>query len=167
MELPGNEKRIQALFSELVVEDRTRVPDFEQSWKRAESTRSVKMPSFSRPVAVFAVIMVVAGTISLSIWVWTNATENLLVIAPQQIPSVALSQPPQLVSVQKTRVERRRVFLRKRESERKLITDAELLSRWQSPTFGLMDLSTGVALDSLPQLNQSAKDLESFLPKNK
>lgn len=38
----------------------------------------------------------------------------------------------------------RRVFLRKRQRERKLITDAELLSRWQSPTFGLMELPIGV-----------------------
>ena len=39
MELGGTEKRIQALFSELSLEDRTHVPRFEQLWTlRVEKT---------------------------------------------------------------------------------------------------------------------------------
>ena len=34
MQLAGPEKRIQALFSELSLEDRTHVPRFEQLWTR-------------------------------------------------------------------------------------------------------------------------------------
>ncbi len=166
MELVGNEKRIQALFSELSLEDRTRIPGFEQVWKRAATTRPA--PAFRGSIAALAAVAIVAGAISLLIWSWSNPLEDALAIAPHQIP--AQSQLPQLIIVPETSksgLERRRVFVRKRQVERNQISDAELLSRWQSPTRALMVSPTEVVLDSLPQLNQAAKDLESFLPKNK
>ena len=163
MELAGNEKRIQALFSELSLADRAGVPNFEHSWKRAETAQPVK--SFSGLIAVIGVIA--AGVISLSIWTWSNSTADTLAIAPQQIPTSDIARPPQINAVSDPSPARFRRPGQKRPSERHLIREAAVLSRWQSPTQTLMESPAGVALDSLPQLNQSAKDLESFLPKNK
>jgi hypothetical protein len=55
---------------------------------------------------------------------------------------------------------------RRRQVDRGIATEAALLSSWQSPTQQFMASPTDLALGSLPALNQSAKDLESFLSKN-
>jgi len=42
-----------------------------------------------------------------------------------------------------------------------------MLSSWQSPTQLFMESPTELALLQLPQLNQSVKDLETFLSQDK
>jgi len=46
------------------------------------------------------------------------------------------------------------------------VAGATMLSSWQSPTSSLLQAPTGFALNTLPQLNQSAEELKQFLPKN-
>ena len=96
MELGGAEKRIQALFSELSLEERNHVPGFEKLWTRAEVTRLVPARAY---VSSIAVIAVVATTMSLSLWSWSRTAEVTLNIAPQEIPDFALSRPPQVAIV--------------------------------------------------------------------
>ena len=164
MELGGAEKRIQALFSELSLEDRTHVPGFEKLWTRAEATRPPAR-AFSRSIAVIAAI-VVATAMSLSLWSWSRTSEVALNIAPQEIPDLALSRPPQVAIVvepSKPLFQRQKTRVQKRRSE---MSEVQLFSSWQSPTQSFMQAPTSVVFNSLPQLNQSAIDLESFLPKN-
>jgi len=47
-----------------------------------------------------------------------------------------------------------------------VVTEAALLSKWQSPTQTFMEAPTAVALQTLPQLNQSVEDLKLFLSGN-
>ena len=154
MELDGTEKRIQALFSELSLEDRTRLPRFEKLWTETTSPA----PVFRRSWAVAAALVVIAAS---SFALWSRKSQTVLNIAPVAIPTPA---SPQLASiVQPTRPQQ--PHRKKTVRQRSVLSEAALLSRWQSPTQNFMQSPSSVSFNSLPQLNQSAKDLESFLPK--
>ena len=159
MELGGTEKRIQALFSELSLEDRTHVPRFEQLWTRVDKTSPA--PSFRWAVAAVVVIAAVS-----SFALWSRQSQTALNIAPLEIPTPASPQLASVVeSTQPARPRKKRI-VRQRQSDN-VFSEAALLSRWQSPTQNFMQSPSSVSFNSLPQLNQSAKDLESFLPKIK
>ena len=157
MELGGTEKRIQALFSELSLEDRRRVPRFEELWTQ---TTTRPAPVFRRLVMTAAVVVVVAAT---SFALWSRQSQVALNIAPLEIPM------PQLASiVEQARPQqppRQKRTVQQRRTDRVVFSEAALLSRWQSPTQNFMQSPSSVSFNSLPQLNQSEKDLESFLPK--
>lgn len=59
-----------------------------------------------------------------------------------------------------------RRLVRQPRIERAAIREAAVLANWQSPTNILLNSPAASFLSSLPQLNQSARDLEQFLPKN-
>jgi len=175
MELGGDEKRIRALFSELSLEDRSCVPQFGPVWVRAQAEGS-NARSFSRPIAVLVSVLVTAAACSFAIWAWYRSTSS-------QVPSIVNHQPPvpntrgsssipQPVKVvadsrpRKVRQGQRKLIARQRPFDRRITSDAALLSSWQSPTQALLESPTSLVLSSLPQLNQSATDLKSFLPKN-
>lgn len=159
MEFGGAEKKIQTLFSELSLEDGVRVPRFDQLWRRAE--KSGPAPLFPRSFAVTAAIVVVAAASSFALW--SRQSQTVLNIAPLAIPTAA---SPRLASiVESPPPPRQKRVVRKRQNAG-VFNDATLLSRWQSPTQNFMQSPSSVSFNSLPQLDQSAKDLESFLPKN-
>jgi hypothetical protein len=154
MELDGTEKRIQALFSELSLEDRTRLPRFEKFW--TETTNPA--PVFRRSWAVAAALVVIAAS---SFALWSRQSQIVLNIAPVAIPTPASPQLASIVEPTRPPQPPRKKTVR----QRSVLSEAALLSRWQSPTQNFMQSPSSVSFNSLPQLNQSAKDLESFLPK--
>ena len=161
MELTGTEKRIQALFSELSLEDRTHVPRFEQLWTRGEKT--IPAPLFKRSWAVTAAVVVIAAASSFALW--SRQSLTALSIAPLEIPTPASPQVAAIVEpIRPQQPPRKKRIVRPRQPDT-VLTEAALLSRWQSPTQTFMQSPSSVSFNSLPQLNQSAKDLESFLPK--
>src|SRR5215813_7912088 len=96
MELGGTEKRIQALFSELSLEDRSRVPHFEHLWTRAAATNPARIPLFSKSFAVAAIVLAVAGSFA----IWSRSiTQNALNIAPLEIPTAPLPRVDQLAAI--------------------------------------------------------------------
>ena len=155
MELGGTEKRIQALFSELSLEDRNRVPRFEKLW--TQTTRPA--PVFRRSLAVTAAVVVIVAMAS---WLWSKQSQIVLDIAPLEIPTAQLAL---IVEQPRPQQPSRKRIVRPRRTDRVVFNDAALLSRWQSPTQNFMQSPSSVSFNSLPQLDQSAKDLESFLPK--
>lgn len=159
MELGGTEKRIQALFSELSLEDRAHLPRFEQLWTRVEKTTPA--PLFRRSWAV-AVVVIAAASLFL---LWSNPSQTVLNIAPLEIPTPASPQVVSVVEPARPHQPRKKRIVRQRQPDR-VLSEAALLSRWQSPTQNFMQSPSSVSFNSLPQLDQSAKDLESFLPKN-
>ena len=159
MELGGTEKRIQALFSELSLEDRTHVPQFEQLWTmRVEKTTPA--PLFRRSWAVAVVVIATAGLFAL----WSRQSQTALNIAPLEIPTPTSPQVASIVEPARLHQPRKKRIVRPRQHD-SVLREAALLSRWQSPTQNFMQSPSSVSLNSLPQLDQSAKDLESFLPK--
>ena len=159
MELDGTEKRIQALFSELSLEDCTRAPRFEQLWTRVEKTTPA--PMFRRSWAAAVVVIAAATLFAL----WSRQSQTVLNIAPLEIPTPASPQVALVVEPARPHQPRKKRIVRPRQPD-SVLSEAAQLSRWQSPTQNFMQSSSSVSFNSLPQLNQSAKDLESFLPKN-
>jgi len=165
MELSGDEKRIQALFSELSLEDQTRAPRFEKLWLRAEASATAPAPLVTRLVLVATVVIVTMSFVAVRSWLSSSQSQQVANIPAQIIPTTA---GPRLqhseLSTASRNVARPRRFAR-RQTERTAITQAAMLSNWQSPTNILLNSPTVSVLSSLPQLNQSARDLEQFLPK--
>lgn len=162
MELGGDEKRIQALFSELSLENQSRVPEFGHLWTRAQA-KETGIRSLGRPVAVLASLLVTAAACSLAVWTWYTSTQNSNIVI-QPLPSVILEAryAPTPLKLEP----RKKQIARRRHVDRSIATEAALLSNWQSPTQQFMSSPIDLALGSLPTLNQSVKDLESFLSKN-
>ena len=155
MELDGTEKRIQALFSELALEDHTRLPRFEKLW--TQTTRPAQGLRRSWAVTAAVVVIVVASSFAL----WSKQSQTVLNIAPLEIPKPPSPQLAFSVQPPRSQPPHRKRTIR----QRSVLSEAALLSRWQSPTQNFMQSPSSVSFNSLPQLNQSAKDLESFLPK--
>jgi hypothetical protein len=160
MELSGDEKRIQALFSELSLADQNRTPRFEKLWLRAETNASAPAPLVTRFVLVAMVVIVVMSLVGARSWSQSQYVAN---IPAQIIPTAAGPRVQHSELSTASKVGPRR-FAR-RPSERTAISEAAMLSNWQSPTSILLNSPTVSVLSSLPQLNQSARELEQFLPK--
>ncbi len=158
MEFAGTEKRIQALFSELSLEDQKHTPHFERLWPRAE--KSTPAPLFKRAFALTSAVIIIVAASSFALW--STRSESALNITPLELPS---PQPVQFAAAVVDSPRPPRAHRRRPTPQRQIITNAELLSRWQSPTESFMQSTSVPVLNSLPQLDQSAKDLESFLPK--
>jgi len=173
MEFSGDEKRIQALFSELSLEDQSRTPRFEKLWRRAEANASAPAPLVRRSALVFVTAAILVAAVSLATWSWyrVSASEHAANIPPQTIPITPESrvvQPEQFMSAisKERRTMHPRKVVRQRQAGSAVMREAELISKWQSPTSTLLNLPTASVLSSLPQLTSSARDLEQFLPKN-
>ena len=174
MELAGEEKRIQALFSETSLDNRSTAPRFEELWTSAEiaATHAPVRNGSHFVLAIASIVLIVAAS-TFAAWSWykatSTATQHDAKVAPEPI---AVPLPaPQLAQNSKRAVEiTTRPVHQKRarvpQLQRPAINEAALLSRWQSPTQLLMQFSKTVDLSSLPQLNQSAEALKHFLPAN-
>ena len=173
MELAGDEKRIQALFSELSFKDQTHAPRFEQLWRGAELKASGSRRIKSLVFVAATVLVVFAGM--LVAWLRFTSVQRSVehhVQKPQQFetPTAPPASGTERVALvprsQRSRPNRHRSLARLKQTDRTLQQQAAMLANWQSPTDKFMTLPTASVFNSLPQLNQSAKDLESFLPKN-
>jgi hypothetical protein len=174
MKSGGNEKRIQALFCELSLEDQSQAPRFEKLWSGAEVTRPAQVRRFSRSAVVIASALAITAASSLAAWSWYKSTQfpaqnafNVPLQTPATILAVArVPEPYEMDSVIRPRRQRQKRSTRQRQTERALMREAAMLSSWQSPTQKFMESPTSFSLNSIPQLNQSVQELQLFLPKN-
>ena len=167
MEFSGDEKKIQALFSELSLEHQRHTPSFEKLWIGAGANTRVPLVRRSALAFVTAAILLAVSLIATWSWYKSSQSENAAYIPSQIIPTTPESRPEQqLLSANSTEsrtIHPRRV--RPRQTDRAALRQAAVLANWQSPTNILLNSPTVSVLSSLPQLNQSARDLEQFLPK--
>ena len=180
MELPGEEKKIQALFSQLRLDDEQMVPSFAATWSRAQSKTYRPRRAFNLSF-VAATALLVCALVSLAFWSrqWERSHPALVANVPATptvgpVPVVIEhpeTNPPR--PVQKGIVSSRRSRALKwaahREAllaaaNRKATYEAQAIASWQSPTATLLDSPSDELLKSLPQLNQTVDELKSFLP---
>jgi hypothetical protein len=165
-------ERIQALFSELTLEDQTTVPRFENVWRKAElcASRPGQRSIRSLALAVAAVIAI-AG---LSVIFWPVPQQNIPVQSFvnasvfKSIPVIAVVRnstdgPRKTIKVSrgtnKNNARKREVLNR----EALMLRDVAIISSWRSPTETLLESPASSVLRSGPKLNDSVKELESFL----
>jgi hypothetical protein len=180
MESDWEEKKIQALFSELRTAEEQVAPRFATMWNRAQlAPRRVRA---FKPAFVAATLLLVFGLVSLGVWSQYSQRTQPPVVAGVATPAV-VNAPPVPVTVKSDsdpdkvslapapRSFKRPRRLRLRSEERtlvvtnqKLTRDAKAISSWSSPTSALLTSPNNEIFTSLPQLNKSASDLKSFLP---
>ena len=81
MEFTGDEKKIQALFSELSLEQQSHTPSFEKLWV---STEKRKPASFvGQSALATAMILAIACLIGTWSWYKSSQSENAVNIPPQ------------------------------------------------------------------------------------
>ena len=180
MELVGEEKRIQALFSEARLADEQTVPSFVGVWNRAQ-TKTIRTQRAFNLSFVAATALLVCALVSLAWWVNRSQRNQKVIIAnvppilnvgPQNVVQapvkavVGFTPVPRTYYRERSRVAksaaRRQAVLM--AANRKAARDAKAIESWQSPTATLLDSSSDGLLKSLPQMNQSVEELKSFLP---
>ena len=179
MELVGEEKRIQALFSEARLADEQTTPSFVGVWNRASAKTNPTQRAFNLSF-VTATALLVCALVSLAWWVrQSQPTQGALVaIGPRitiggfVIPSVKDPAPLPATGPRGERsrapklsaARREAVLVAANQANQKAARDAKAIASWQSPTATLMESSSDEMLKSLPQLSQSVDELKSFLP---
>jgi cytoskeletal protein RodZ len=176
MESAGDEKRIQALFSDSSVQDRSVAPRFERLWANAEMTPA-RVRGIRRPMLAIVVVVMIAA-LSFASWSWRRSTQRttqqLVNATPQNASPASSPRDEQQQGNETTAAVQPRVkhqahnakLARLRRVERATTTDATQLSQWQSPTQLYLQSPATIDFSSLPQLNQSAEELKQFLPRN-
>jgi hypothetical protein len=183
MELPGNEKKIQALFRELKLEDERVVPVFARVWNNPETARQIPRRAFKISFALVTGLLLIAlGSLALWSRTWQRSQqpisgEAVRSIQPGSAPAKSTtpgaSSEPKHVVLNETRnrptsnrwarrlaAHRQAELIARNEAQR----EALAISSWQSPTTTLLQSPAGDILTALPQLNRSAAELNSFLP---
>jgi hypothetical protein len=178
MELVGEEKRIQALFSEARLADEQTMPSFAGVWNRAQA-KTIRAPRAFNLSFVAATALLVCALVSLAWWM-NHAQRNQGALAVTVPPitnggAINVVQPtkgvaPAPVTQPRSGEKSRALILAARRhavlaaASQKILRDAKAIESWQSPTATLLDSPSEALLKSLPQMNQSVDELKSFLP---
>ncbi len=178
MGLSGEEKKLQALFSELKGTDEQTAPHFARVWNRAQiAPRRIRV---FNPAFVTIALLFVFGVAAFAVWsrYWPTKTSPQAVIAtapqhPRPATGTEASPAPPLETAapkpknaaivsRRNKASQRNAMLA--AADRKLQNDAKSISNWQSPTTSLLTSPSDEILNSVPELNQNATQLKSFLP---
>ncbi len=182
MELAGNEKKIQALFRELKLDDERVAPEFIRVWNRAQATSPGSPRVFKISFAVATVLFVIILS-SVALWprnwqrsqpgpgIATGPTPGSIAGSTPAPPS-ATPPPKQLVVAEPPNRARTNRWDRKVAARRHAelnagntaVRETVSISSWQSPTARLMQSPADDVLTSLPQLDRSLTELNTFLP---
>ena len=179
MELSGEEKKLQALFSELRVADELEAPHFGAAWSRAQVAPQ-KVRVFN-PAFVAVALLLMFGVVAFA--VWSRYSRTTSATPPEAVVNVLLPSPPSTPgpastnasTSQETRPNVRRTVARRNNAaarhqamlaaaNQKLQKDAKSIANWTSPTSALLESPSDEIFSSIPELNQSATQLKSFLP---
>jgi hypothetical protein len=171
MQWDGDEKRIRALFSELSFEDQDRAPLFDKLWRQAQATVPAPSRSLTAIAVICAVIILVVSLIGAGASFTSTQSlpqQQTVNVNPQTTPTPAArseQEPNPLTLVAVRPPHRKKRLVLRRTNERIELAQVAVLTSWQSPTAVFLESSARPSFNSLPQLNQSADDLKSFLPK--
>jgi len=176
----GEEQEIRALFSELRLADEQTAPGFNAVWHRAQA-RSLKPRRAFNPSFAVATGLLICALGTLAFWSMRSqpaSPASASAIMSAQAGSFAArserssnvagtsAAPQDSRPVVKNRV--RRLVPPRHDQEiavnQQLTREAKAIASWQSPTSDLLSSPSDGLFKSLPQLNENANELKSFLP---
>jgi len=180
MDLIGDDQSIRALFSELKFVDETTAPGFTATWHRAQARSLQPRRAFKLSFAA-ATALLVLGLVTMAIWSnrskpAANVSAYATVPASKDFKATVSKKESQPVDKQENRTsEATAVKVRRSGSvasrraiemagTRKVFNDAKTIESWQSPTASLLSSPSDDLFKSLPQLNENANGMKSFLP---
>lgn len=169
----GGEKRIQALYFDLVLEDQSRAPVFNTLWNRALGPHASLRASaildrrFARLLVGSAVTASIIAATFFGLALWPRRTEVVHVNAPSTQPSVPDSERKWVAITLPERSNFRRATTRRTrvKAADKVSQSFASISNWRSPTELFMQSMSDSVLKSMPAFDQSVKAMQSFLPK--
>jgi hypothetical protein len=178
MEIIGDDKNIRALFSEAKLADETAAPDFTSVWHRAQSRSLRPRRAFKLSFAAVAALLVLALG-SLVVWSFhfqpsetryeafasLNAAGNFGQQTINEGPDAV--KPITDVTSKHPRVIRHTISKGQTlaaANNRKVTSQPTTIDTWQSPTTALLASPSDNLFKSLPQLNENANEMKSFLP---
>jgi hypothetical protein len=175
----GEEQEIRALFSELKVADEQTAPGFTAVWHRAQARSLRPRRAFNLSFAVATGLLVCAlATLAF----WSTRSQPVAPAAASAVMSAeassfapradkstvaGTSEPRQFsVPLVKNRVHRLVAPRPAQEiaASQQLTKEAKAIASWKSPTSDLLSSPSDGLFKSLPQLNENANELKSFLP---
>jgi hypothetical protein len=177
MEIIGDDKKLRALYSETRFVDEQVVPSFSATWHRAESRAKQPRRVFNLAFAA-ALALVIFAVATLAIW---SKYSPKMYSAFATVPAGEIGTPPskgKSVATQSNLTVKYRSAPTKSRSNklaaqrqqllvaenRKVQKEAKEIASWESPTASLLSSSSDDLFKSLPQLNENAKEMKSFLP---
>lgn len=174
----GDEKRIPALFSELKFADEQTAPGFNAVWHRAQ-TRSLKPRRAFNLSFAAATALLICGMATVAVWSWysqpaapasayatVSPTSDSFAPRPETSSNIGVTfAPPKYRPPVRSRITK----LSPRPAleiavNLQLAKEAKAIESWQSPTAELLSSPSDGLFKSLPQLNENANELKSFLP---
>jgi hypothetical protein len=158
MNFVGDEKRIQALFRELRLEDQHVVPEFDRVWNEARVSRSETFALPHRRLRTSLIATAFTLVVMSAMFLFSGSSGR----APE-IPELAIVQMSPVIVVNNPEPVPKRRIVRRHETQ-VFIRDAVALTTWKSPTAIFMETPARSEINSLPQLNQASKELQAFLP---
>jgi hypothetical protein len=179
MESVGDEKKIRALFSELKIADEQTAPGFTAVWHRAQARSMKPRRAFNLSFAV-ATALLVCGLASLAVWSMYSRpaapVRAFAIVAANDFsapqindgssmngPTAPVKNDPQPGKSRRTKLAAQRQALML-ANNRRAAKEAKTIESWQSPTASLLSSPSDDLFKSLPQLNENANELKSFLP---
>jgi hypothetical protein len=180
MDLNGEEKRIQALFHELKAQDDKLALPFARTWNTVEARSGFTR---RRPISALTFPRLIAAALVI------GSLVTVIVIQPWRLPRQPIREP--LATTKETTPaseagvkptseanssgqlkpkQNKSIAVVHRPTGRRLVAKTSLrkdrkieLSRWQSPTAGLLRSPGYELLKNSPALNQSAHEMRGFL----
>jgi hypothetical protein len=180
MESTSTENRIRALFSELKLEDEGAAPRFASVWSQARARRTASRSTFKFARATLALTAgaVLCALVLLSARALRSRQPTDILAngsKTQETTPLIIKQQPQPSGLPSRRGRQR--FIAKqgsvrlngrrdwaRRARRSLETEAMAIGRWQSPTANLLHSYNERLLNALPPMNETPRELKSFLP---
>jgi hypothetical protein len=175
----GDDQKIRALYSELKFADEQTAPRFAAVWQRAQSRSLKPRRAFNLSFAAVTALLIFALA-SLAIWSkYSQPSAPAMafgtVSAVSDFPTVQINKGAE-VATPIVLVKEIRPSIKSRPNKlgtqrqslliasSRVAKEAKALESWQSPTASLLTSSSDDIFKSLPQLNENASELKSFLP---
>lgn len=185
MEIIGDDKKLRALFSEARVADEAAAPSFTSVWHRAQARSLKPRRAFNLSfVLVTALLVLTLG--SLAVWSMYSPRSNQPheAAAPGGVAPAVVNTPEKRKTEEEVRTAENAphppIEAPVRRSNRPRVRrptaqpDSQLIARttakettidsWESPTSALLSSPTDGLFKSVPQLNENANEMKSFLP---
>jgi hypothetical protein len=190
MEIIGDDKKLRALYSEAKVADQSVTPGFTSVWHRAQARSLKPRRAFNLSFALITALLVLTLG-SLAVWAIYSPPGNqrqearnestpgssapAAVNSPEKPKTdeevrTAEKAPPAPIEVPVRRSVKPRVRRSTTQAEAQLLASNQTTAKettidsWQSPTAALLTSPTDGLFKSVPQLNENANEMKSFLP---
>ena len=181
MEIIGDDKKLRALYSEARTADNAATPSFTSVWHRAQARSLKPRRAFNLSFALVTALLVLTLG-SLAVWSMYSPRSNQpreAVNNPSTATPATVKSPEKANDKEEVRIAEKapipiqapvhrsakpRVRKPATQPEAQTIAYNTTIETWQSPTATLLSSPTDGLFKSMPQLNENANEMKSFLP---